>query len=140
MKRRKFFELMAATGALMTPWASKSLCAASTYGKIQRVRTPSRPQGMEIFHQIFIELPKEVAKGDERAIRVVIGPPHPMKQEHHIMWLEIFVDDVLATRLDFTPELSIPAIEIPINVSNGRRLRVLHMCNKHGMWEKTINI
>jgi len=59
--------------------------------------------------------------------------PHPMTQEHHIEFIEVYTkDNTKILRKYLNPEEH-PSVKIPKCFDIGRAVA---MCNLHGLWEK----
>jgi len=64
------------------------------------------------------------------------GIPHPMENEHHIQFVELFVDDLYASRVDFVPVVNEPEATLVLRLPAGSyKLRAVSRCNLHGLWE-----
>jgi len=138
MERRRFIHSVVGGCLLAATAGSTTTLAANPYQNVNRVRNPNDLSPMESFHVARYEWPAARQSGNVRALRVTIGPPHVMEPEHFIQWLEIYVGPAVAVRMDFSPAMSVPAIELPLVVEGRPTVRLLYMCNKHGLWESAV--
>lgn len=77
---------------------------------------------------------------DESFVRVQIGQKHhPMEQEHYIEWVELYAENELAGRRDFSPGQEPQA---RFNKPAGRAVsfRAVISCNVHGLWQNEIKL
>jgi desulfoferrodoxin-like iron-binding protein len=58
---------------------------------------------------------------------------HPMLKEHHIRYIDAYIDKKYVARVHLTPEKLNPAISLHIKVHSGK-LTVIAKCNIHGAW------
>lgn len=63
---------------------------------------------------------------------------HPAEEEHHIMYIDIYLGYNFIARYHFTAELN-PALGIHLKVTSGK-LVVLGNCNLHGRWMAEVEI
>lgn len=69
--------------------------------------------------------------GDEKGCKVVVGcTPHPMTEEHYIMWIEV-VNGPYVNRKYLKPGDK-PEAEFYVPMQEG--LVVREYCNVHGLW------
>jgi superoxide reductase len=70
--------------------------------------------------------------GDAKGVKVVVGStPHPMTDEHYIMWIEV-INGPYVNRKYLKPG---DAPEAEFYVPMQDRLEVRSYCNKHGLWK-----
>lgn len=66
---------------------------------------------------------------------------HPMENGHHIQFVELFVNDLYVSRVDFTPVVSAPEATLTLRLPAGTHaLRAVSRCNLHGLWESVKEI
>lgn len=66
-------------------------------------------------------------------VHVKIGEvPHPMEQEHYIVFVDLYVDKEYVERVSLTPKLN-PAVCAHLKASSGK-LTAIEFCNQHGHW------
>jgi len=59
--------------------------------------------------------------------------PHPMLPEHHITFIDFYIDRKFIARTHLTPEHCNPAAALHLKASSGT-LQVVENCNIHGWW------
>lgn len=70
--------------------------------------------------------------GNEKGIKVVVGcTPHPMTEEHYIMWIEV-INGPYVNRKHLKPGDK-PEAEFYVPMQSG--LVVRSYCNLHGLWK-----
>ncbi len=81
-------------------------------------------------------VPKITIDGNKVTIDVGIsmGTPHPMTEEHYIMWIEIICSDNCYKRQMLTPGMEPKAIFV---VADPSGLIAREYCNLHGLWKGT---
>ena len=70
----------------------------------------------------------------ENGYKVTVGKPalHPMKEMHLVEYIEIYVDDELVGKKEFT------AGDKPVadfEVDKGKDVYARELCNIHGLWQ-----
>ncbi|MBY9015686.1 MAG: desulfoferrodoxin FeS4 iron-binding domain-containing protein [Candidatus Lokiarchaeota archaeon] len=81
-------------------------------------------------------VPKISIEGNKVTIDVGIsmGTPHPMTEEHYIMWIELICSDNCYKRQMLTPRMEPKATFVVANTSG---LKAREYCNLHGLWVGT---
>ena len=70
-----------------------------------------------------------------RDIHIKVGStPHPMEQNHWIMWIDVYVNNMYAGRHTLTPLALQPAVGFHMKKDAEGTLTVVANCNKHGSW------
>lgn len=64
---------------------------------------------------------------------------HPMLAEHHIMYLDSYLDKKYLSRTYFTPEKLNPATVLHLKVKGGK-FTTIEKCNLHGAWINEIEL
>lgn len=71
---------------------------------------------------------------DSVMVKAVIGEmEHPMKTEHFIRWIDVYLDHKFVNRLWLSPEFNRPAVAVSIKAKKGL-ITVCQNCNMHGTW------
>lgn len=82
-------------------------------------------------------------------VEVTVGAIiHPMLAEHHIMYVDFYINDKGISRVALGPspwnaklELkSVPKASVELNLQKGQELKVLENCNLHGRWVTVVKI
>ena len=96
--------------------------------QVQRALDPTDMTELEKKHTPVITA--DVAQG---IAMVVVGYiPHPMEEDHHIEWIELYKDDDLVERIELEPTSEAKAV-FKINLDG--QFRAISSCNQHGVWE-----
>ena len=67
-------------------------------------------------------------------VHVKVGEvQHPMVPEHHITFIDFYLDRKFIARTHLTPEHCNPAAALHLKASSGT-LQAVENCNKHGWW------
>ena len=98
-------------------------------------------QEKELLHKPYITLTKPLKKGEENEFMVQIGRiPHPMEANHHIDWIEIYVNNQLLEKIDFDISIDKEAKTFFSTIWNDNTLiEIKSQCNLHGLWSTQIN-
>ena len=67
-------------------------------------------------------------------VGISLGTPHPMTEEHYIMWIELICKDNCYKRQMLAPGMEPKATFVVADSSN---LVAREYCNKHGLWKGT---
>lgn len=65
---------------------------------------------------------------------------HPMKPEHWIQWIDVYVNNVWQARYQMRPESLEPAVGLHLKSDQKGTLRVVEKCNVHGRWMAEVKI
>ncbi|MBE0429005.1 MAG: class II SORL domain-containing protein [Thermoleophilia bacterium] len=66
--------------------------------------------------------------------------PHPMEMEHHIEFIDLYLDDMFITRCDLAWQNSYPKCSFNIKLDRPGNLRAFERCNVHGDWTYSTEI
>ncbi|MFX0080458.1 MAG: desulfoferrodoxin family protein [Candidatus Hodarchaeota archaeon] len=114
-------------------------------GKIIEVLNPAAPeticcgQPMVLMEEQTAEwkgekhVPKITIDGNKVTVDVGIsmGTPHPMTEEHYIMWIELICKDNCYKRQMLSPGMEPKATFMVADTSG---LKAYEFCNLHGLW------
>jgi len=64
--------------------------------------------------------------------------PHPMEEDHYIVFIDFYVDKEFVERVHLTPSLN-PAAGAHLKASSGK-LTAIEFCNKHGYWINEVDL
>lgn len=114
---------------------------AAEAGKVQTAADPKNMTELEKKHVPQFALPKEIKKGKPLSVTVNVGQvPHPMKPEHYIQWIELYLDGKLVKKVALKPGDK-PMAKFEIKPTAGAHKLMAHInCNIHGLWANTMEI
>ena len=116
---------------------SESTSASPPWGKyeIEKIEDPNNMTTSEKKHQPVIELVGDVKPGEIFMARFKVGEiDHVMTPKHLIDWIEIYCDDQLVSRVEFTAFAPKAHVELPLKTENSVTLTAVESCNLHGIW------
>ena len=71
-----------------------------------------------------------------RDIHVKVGSvPHPMADDHWIMWIDVYVNNTYSARYYMSPQNMQPAVGLHLKTGKTGTISVIGHCNKHGSWK-----
>ena len=126
----------------------KSIYKCAICGKVIEILNPGAPeticcgQPMNLMEEKTADwkgekhVPKITIEGNKVTIDVGIsmGTPHPMTEEHYIMWIELICSDNCYKRQMLKPGMEPKATFVVANTSG---LKAREYCNLHGLWAGT---
>lgn len=95
-------------------------------------------------HSAFIEVEKEVKKGEMLSVTVRVGDqyPHPDDFDHYISFVQLYNGQTLVAQANFEPGSvfgngEAGNLKVTFNVVANKNLSLTAMayCTKHGLWE-----
>lgn len=114
------------------------VCGSSKdkYNEDPNAIVPSEKEGKEKHvPQIIVTNDCGLIPGTCRDIHIKVGStPHPMEQNHWIMWIDLYVDNTYAGRHMLTPLFLQPAIGFHLNKNMQGTVTAVAHCTKHGSW------
>jgi superoxide reductase len=91
---------------------------------------------LEKKHTPVLEFPEKVKRGEAFELGVNVGhAQHPMQNAHFIQFVDLFVDGLYLTRVNFTPVVMEPKAKISVVLSAGKEISAVLRCNLHGLWK-----
>ncbi|MFC1482657.1 desulfoferrodoxin family protein [Candidatus Margulisiibacteriota bacterium] len=63
---------------------------------------------------------------------------HPMEEKHYITFIDCYVNEIFAARMELTPQAN-PAAVFHLKAESGK-VTIVEKCNIHGYWMKDSNI
>ncbi len=114
---------------------------AERFGEL--IRPPEAEEGREK-HVPVVEAPARVRAGEEFEVRVAVGTevPHPNTVEHHIKWIQVFVEEegrpynpIHVATFDLGPSYGEPKVSFRLKLKKSSKIWALSYCNLHGLWE-----
>ncbi len=134
MDRRNFVKTIGFGGAVAAAVGIGRPAPAQEAQKAQTARDPANMTPLEAHHVPKIETANAAPKaGEPLQVSVVID--HPMAAEHHIAYIEVFMDDRKIAAFTLTPDVMKPALTVTLTPKKSFELTVQDMCNLHGLWE-----
>ena len=126
----------------------KEIYKCEVCGKVIEILNPGNPeticcgQPMKLMEEQTAEwkgekhVPKITIKGNEVIVDVGIskGEPHPMTEEHWIMWIELLCKDDCYKRKFLNPG---DAPKATFVVADTEGLTAREFCNLHDLWKGT---
>ena len=92
---------------------------------------------LEKKHVPVIEAPDEVALGEWFDVKVDVGGqlPHPNERRHFVQSIDLYADETLLGRADFTAVRTCPCASFRVSLEwPAKELRAYQYCNLHGTW------
>ncbi|MEW6087099.1 MAG: desulfoferrodoxin family protein [bacterium] len=103
--------------------------------KINKAKDPSNMTELERKHVPVIQLGEENKEKKTLVITVKIGEDeHPMVNEHYIKYIELFIDNKSAGKVDLKPGDK-PEAEFEVKSPVSGHVTAQENCNIHGLWE-----
>jgi desulfoferrodoxin-like iron-binding protein len=99
------------------------------------IKTPGQPGAgeSEKKHIPSVVIEPE-AGGDSVTVKVRVGDlEHPMKAEHHIRYIDFYLNSAFVSRIWLSPVLQRPVASVSLVAKSGT-VTVLENCNVHGTW------
>ncbi len=123
----------------------KEIFKCNVCGKVIEILNPAAPETiccgepMVLMEEKRAEwasekhIPKITIHGNKVTVDVGIsmGTPHPMTEEHYIMWIELICKDNCYKRQMLAPGMEPKAIFMVADTSG---LKSREFCNLHGLW------
>jgi superoxide reductase len=152
MKRRDLFKL-SALGLLVaaTPAMAKTEEKCDVYSKNYRNKIYNRnkykmneknPTKGELKHTPEIKIGKKDSKGYS-LVEITIGQEgiiHPSTKDHWIDFIELKANGKLVAKTLFEPGEASGYAAFKVKLDGVKTLTAVEGCNKHGIWEYTINL
>ncbi|MFQ5956377.1 MAG: class II SORL domain-containing protein [Candidatus Brocadiales bacterium] len=105
---------------------------------INRVCDPNNKTKLEKKHAPVISVPAYLKANQTIYLTAQVGEiVHGMSQNHWIQWVEVYADNVLISRTEFSPNSPAAIVTVPLLIQKETRLKVLERCNLHGIWESS---
>jgi superoxide reductase len=103
---------------------------------INEVKDLDNMTDLEKKHVPLIHVEGTPVAGEFFPVIVWVGEhlTHPSEAEHHIEFIDLYMDDKFITRCDLTWGNSAPKVTFNISVEGPGTLRAYERCNLHGDW------
>ena len=109
--------------------------------QINRPQDSDNLSPIEQKHVPQITTPDKIKAGEPFTLEVKVGSiQHPMENDHHIQFLDLYIDEVYLTRLTFIPVVLQPQASLRIILKHSGKLRAVSRCNLHGQWEGSVDL
>ena len=129
MKQKEIFkcEVCGKVIEILNPAAQETICCGQSMNLMEEKSADWKGEK---------HVPKITIEGNKVTVDVGIsmGTPHPMTNEHYIMWIEIICSDNCYKRQMLTPGMEPKANFI---VADPSGLIAREYCNLHGLWKGT---
>lgn len=97
----------------------------------------------EKIHAPIVKIPEKIERKKPFEIEIQVGDPlHPNDLDHHIVWIQTFLNEECLSRVDFLPIVTFPYVKLKLVLGHSAKLRVVARCNMHGIWklEKELHV
>lgn len=142
MDRRDFVKAAVWGGALLGGLLIAKPGIREQAGEKSRPRTAIAPQSMtplEARHVPKIELAKGLVTPGED-LQVTITVDHPMKEDHHISQIDLFIDSIKIGTHTLRAEAMKASLTVVLTPQVSFDLVVQSQCNIHGWWENRVPV
>ena len=136
--RRNFIKLTLGTTMASGLGITSSVLAAKDdwFTNINRIKNPVQLTNLERSHVPIISIPEEVKSGETFMINSKVGEEgHLMTAGHRISWIELYVENTLIARTEFTASAPRAEVSIPVVLMASSTIKVWSYCTSHGLWE-----
>ena len=139
MDRRDFVKALVVGGAMLGTVQAAGSVLAQEQQQPKTAKDPDNMTPLEARHVPKIEPAAESLKAGEE-LYVMITIDHPVLPEHHIVQIEVFMDDKKIGTYTLTPEVMRAALTVVLTPKKSFELVVRDLCNIHGLWENRMKI
>ncbi|MHB0915631.1 MAG: class II SORL domain-containing protein [Thermoleophilia bacterium] len=93
-------------------------------------------------HVPMIHLDDTPKEGEFFDVTIRVGEEisHPNEAEHHVEFIDLYLDDMFLIRCDQTWGYTEPKVTLAVRVDGPCRLRAYERCNLHGDWSNSIDL
>jgi len=114
---------------ILNPGVPETICCGQAMNLMEEKTSPEGWKGEK-------HVPKITIEGNKVTVDVGIsmGTPHPMTEEHYIMWIELICNDNCYKRQMLAPGMEPKATFV---VADPSGLIAREYCNLHGLWKGT---
>ncbi len=115
--------------------------AENIFLQVNKAKDPNNLTGPEEKHIPALTIKGAAKAGEPFQLEVQVGRAlHPMDNEHHIQFVELFWNDLYLTRVPFTPVIQLPKASLSLVLTRSGKLRAQGRCNLHGVWEGEVEL
>ena len=104
--------------------------------QINRVANRSKMSDIEKMHEPVIACPDSVKANLAFDCTVHVGSrlEHPNEPEHHVEFVDLYLDDLFLCRVDLAAKRSNPKVTFSVMLPRSGVLKAYECCNIHGVW------
>jgi superoxide reductase len=109
---------------------------------IQSAKDIANMSDLEKKHVPMIILGGAPKAGEPFEVTVWVGEQmaHPSEVEHHIEFIDLYLDDRFIARCDLTPVFTNPKACFTVTLNDSGTLRAYERCNVHGDWTYSMDV
>lgn len=109
---------------------------------IQEAKDLANMSDLEKKHVPMIEISGTPKAGERFEVTVWVGEQlaHPSEADHHIEFIDLYLDDMFIARCDLTPVFTYPKACFNVMLSSSGTLRAYERCNLHGDWTYSVDV
>lgn len=109
---------------------------------IKQARDLGNMTDLEKKHVPMIHIGGTPRAGEPFEVTVWVGEQlaHPSEMEHHIEFIDLYLDDMFIARCDLTWGSTDPKCCFTVRLDNAGTLRAFERCNMHGDWTYSMEI
>jgi superoxide reductase len=109
---------------------------------INEIKDPGNLTDSEKKHVPMIHIGGTPKAGEFFDVSIWVGEllEHPNEAEHHIEFIDLYLDDRFLTRCDLTWGYSEPKVTFSVRVDGPGKLRAYERCNLHGDWLNSVEL
>ncbi len=109
---------------------------------INQAKDLANMSDLEKKHVPLIHVSGTPQAGEEFEVTVWVGEQlaHPSEAEHHIEFIDLYLDDKFISRCDLTWGNTYPKVTFTVKVDGPGTLRAYERCNLHGDWTYNYDI
>ncbi len=122
--------------------ASCPVCHGTTLKDTADALMPAEKEGKEKHVPVVTATAScGLIPGDCKDVLIKVGSvPHPMQQDHWIMWIDTYLNDKWVERCTLAPDSLQAAAVIHFKMDAKGSVTVVEHCNKHGSWMAKVEI
>lgn len=116
--------------------------ASEHVSSINSVKDLQNMSDLEKKHVPMIHVEGTPAAGETFPVTVWVGEQlsHPNEADHHIEFIDLYLDDKFVARCDLTWGVTEPKVTFNISIDSSGTLRAYERCNLHGDWTYSIGL
>jgi len=109
---------------------------------IQEAKDIGNMTDAEKKHVPMIHISGTPAAGELFEVEVWVGEQlaHPSEAEHHIEFIDLYLDDMFIARCDLTWGYTYPKACFTVKLDRSGTLRAYERCNIHGDWTFSMDV
>lgn len=109
---------------------------------INQAKDVTNMSDLEKKHVPMIHVAGTPKKDEAFEVTVWVGEQlaHPSEAEHHIEFIDLYLDDMFIARCDLTWGYTLPKASFTVKLNRSGELRAFERCNLHGDWTYSVDI